>query len=111
MAVLLPMPPSVSVLRVVAAAHHSATQTGPQVDPVVTHGDTLVANGGTWFGDGGQIVEVVTGLSAHGLLDNTSSPQIAGYSYYSVVFGSDVGESLLYRSTHIDLGEMALVLL
>lgn len=81
------------------------------MDPVVTHGDTLVANGGTWFGDGGQIVEVVTGLSAHGLLDNTSSPQIAGYSYHSVVFGSDVGESLLYRSTHIDLGEMALVLL
>ena len=74
MAVLFPMPPSVSVLGVVAAAHHSATQTGPQVDPVVTHGDTLVANGGTWFGDSGQIVEVVTGLSAHGLPDNTSSP-------------------------------------
>ncbi len=108
---LLPMSPSVSVLRVVAAAHHSATQTGPQVDPGVTHGDTLVANSGTWQGDGGQIVEVVTGLSAHGLLDDTSSPHIAGYSYHLVVFGSDVVEGLLYRSTHINLGEMALVLL
>lgn len=81
------------------------------MDPVVTHGDALVANSGTWIGDGCQIVKVLTGLSAHGFLDNTSSPHVAGYSYYSVVFGSDVGEGLLYRSTHIDLGEMALVLL
>ena len=108
---MFPMPPSVSVLGVVTASHHSATQTGPKVDPGVTHGDALVANSRTWYGDGCQIVEVVTGLGAHGLLDNTSSPHIAGYSYYSVVFGSDVGEGLLYRSTHIDLGEMALVLL
>ncbi len=81
------------------------------MDPGVTHGDALVANSRTWYGDGCQIVEVVTGLGAHGLLDNTSSPHIAGYSYYSVVFGSDVGDGLRDRPTDLDLGETALGLL
>lgn len=93
MTVLLPMPSSVSVLGVVAAAHHSATQTGPKVDPGVTHGNTLVANSGTWQGDFGQIVEVVTGFGAHGLLDDTSSPHVAGYSITRLFSGQMVARA------------------
>ena len=107
---LLPMAPSVSVLGVVAAAHHSATQTGPKVDPGVTHGDTLVANSGTRFGDGCQIVQVVAGFGAHAPLIIRVARTLRA-TRICRSFGSDAGEGQFDRPTHIDLGEMALVLL
>jgi hypothetical protein len=63
--VLFPVPTGMSILGVVTAAHLSAPETGPKMDPGVTLGDTLIAYGGTGLGHGRQIVKVITGSSAH----------------------------------------------
>ncbi len=46
-AVLLPMPSSVTVLRVVTTSDLTSDQTGPEMDPRVTRGHTLLAHIGS----------------------------------------------------------------
>ena len=79
---LFPMPAGMSILGAVTAADCSAIQAGAEMDPGVSLGDTLIADGGTWFDDRGQIVQVATGFSGHHPpLITLVARNVAGYKF------------------------------
>jgi hypothetical protein len=65
MLVNLPVCPSVMVLRLVAAAHRTALQTGAQVHPHITHRYALVADIGLWLGGRRQLLDVMARWTRH----------------------------------------------